>query len=56
MLSDDFEWTRGKIKFMNIDRVISEINKSMKGKYYLKYSTPSEYISVVHNIKDKYEI
>jgi hypothetical protein len=55
MLGDDFEWTQGLVKFINIDRAISDINYKMKGKYFLKYSTPSEYISVVNSMKDMYK-
>lgn len=56
MLGDDFEWVRGITKFMNIDRVIKDINTKMKGKYFLKYSTPSEYTSAVNKIKEKFSI
>jgi hypothetical protein len=48
LLGDDFEWNKGIIKYMNIDRVISDININMKGKYFLRYSTPSEYISLMN--------
>lgn len=43
----DFMYMNAFFNFHNLDRVIDYINDKYAGKYYFKYSTPSEYVDAV---------
>jgi hypothetical protein len=44
---DDFGYINGFGDYTNIDRMIKYINKNYPDQFYLRYSTPSEYIDAI---------
>ena len=58
IIGDDFAWENAFYDFQQLDALINYMNthEKYKNDYFIKYSTPGEYIAALYENKHKFKV